>query len=227
MSKTNGSAQSATAEIQEHCGVHGADCTFAEKLMQCQQELKALEAFVRMDELTGLFNYRHFLHSLDAEMERVQRSGLSLSLIMLDVDYFKKFNDRWGHEAGNVALRELAQTVQGTLRRTDVPCRYGGEEFAILLPDTSIVAAVNLAERLRRNIADIRLTIAGEQVQITASFGVDCFTEHEIIDATGFVARTDALLYSAKEAGRNCVRHAPSPIESHVSSEERDLLLGD
>ncbi len=213
-------------ELEQHCSVHGDHCPFAEELHKCQEELVALHAFVRMDELTGLFNYRHFVHSLDVEMERVRRSGLSLSLIMMDVDHFKEFNDRWGHESGNIALKQLARTVQATVRRSDIPCRYGGEEFAILLPDTVITDAVRLAERLRSNISEISLTIEGEQISLSASFGVDAFSENENLDATRFIARADSYLYAAKEAGRNCVRHAPSRLETHVSNEERDLLLG-
>ncbi len=211
---------------EERCPVHGDDCPFAEKLLKCQEEFLALQSFVRLDELTGLFNYRHFMHSIAVEFERVRRSGLVLSLIMMDVDHFKSFNDLWGHESGNTALRELARTVQATVRRADIPCRYGGEEFTILLPHTPLSAAVNLAERLRTNIENMTLNISGEKVKMTASFGVDCFTENDTIDASHFIARADAYLYSAKQSGRNCVRHAPTRDETSVSNEERDLLLG-
>lgn len=209
------------------CAAHGDACPFSEKLSQCQVELATLQEFVRLDELTGLFNYRHFLHSIESELDRVRRSGLGLSLMMLDIDYFKKFNDRWGHEAGNVALKALGRAVQTTVRRTDIPCRYGGEEFAIILPDTPLVDAVNLAERLRSNIEALRITVGGEAVSITASFGVDTFAANDVADASGFVARVDALLYEAKKAGRNCVRHAPFRTETHVSNEERDLLFAE
>ncbi len=227
MPKKSHVVQPSEDKSQAQCAVHGSNSPFAEKLVRCQEELMALQSYVRLDELTGLFNYRHFMHSIEAEFERVRRSGLVLSLIILDVDDFKDFNDRWGHEVGNLALKELARTVQSTVRRADIPCRYGGEEFAILLPDTPLPAAVGLAERLRGNIHSIVLDIDGEKVSISASFGVDCFTASDNIDVTRFIANTDAFLYSAKEAGRNCVRHASSLLETSVSNEERDLLLGD
>ena len=212
---------------QAQCSVHGDDCPHAEKLRECQTELMALQSFVRLDELTGLFNYRHFMHSIEAEFERVRRSGQTLSLIMMDVDHFKAFNDRWGHEGGNIALREVSRIVHSTVRRTDIPCRYGGEEFAILLPDTPLAAAISLAERLRSNIADMALNIDGKAIHISASFGVDCFSVSDNVDVTRFVAKTDAFLYEAKQAGRNCVKHAPARLETSVSNEERNLLLSD
>lgn len=225
MSTKNSSPESLQVTPSQGCAVHGETCPFSMELTQCQVEIAVLQEFVRLDELTGLFNYRHFLHSIESEVDRVRRSGLGLSLMMLDIDHFKKFNDRWGHEAGNVALKALGRAVQTTVRRTDIPCRYGGEEFAVILPDTPLIDAVNLAERLRSNIEALRITVGDDAVSITVSFGVDAFTANEMVDASSFVSRVDAFLYEAKEAGRNCVRHAPSRSETHVSNEERDLLF--
>ncbi len=209
------------------CPVHGALCPYEEELMDLREEVQALSTQVRTDELTGLYNYRHFLHSIDLEMERGRRSGHPVSLIILDLDHFKEFNDHYGHEFGNLALQHVARIVLTTLRRLDIPCRYGGEEFAIILPNTPLHAAISLAERLRLSIEQTPLVVADEPVRITASFGVDWLRPYEKGDLTQFVARADAWLYKAKEAGRNTVRHPEDVSETHVSKEERDFLLGD
>ena len=225
MSTTNSLPKSLQVTPSQGCAVHNEFCPFSEELSRCRLELATLQELVRLDELTGLFNYRHFLYSIEAVLDRVRRSGLSLSLIMLDIDHFKKLNDCWGHEAGNVALKALGRAVQATVRRTDIPCRYGGEEFAIILPDTSLTAAINLAEHIRTIIEALSITVNESAVSVTASFGVGTFTANEMVDATGFVTGVDTLLYDAKRAGRNCVRHAPNRLETHVSNEERDFLF--
>ena len=209
------------------CPVHGDSCPFADEVVKLRQEVQALNTMVRVDELTGLYNYRHFLQSMDLEMERSRRSGHPVSLILLDIDHFKSFNDHWGHEVGNIALAHVARIISNSLRRLDIPCRYGGEEFAIILPDTSLHAAIKLAERLRVRLVGSPLQVEDQSVVVTASFGVDCLGSLEQIDAGAFVARVDTWLYQAKDTGRNCVRHAPDREETHVSKDERDLLLGD
>lgn len=226
MTKTPVSAAS-SPELSEDCPVHGDTCPFSDKLEVLQQEVKRLNTQLRIDELTGLYNYRHFLQSLDLEMERSRRSGHPVSLAIMDLDHFKSFNDRWGHEAGNQALLHVARILRNSLRRLDIPCRYGGEEFAIILPSTSLNAAIKLAERLRLRIAESVLHMDNQELVVTASFGVDCMKSTERIDVPGFVARTDHWLYEAKKDGRNSVRHAPEYPETQVNKDERDLLLGD
>lgn len=208
------------------CSLYAEGCAYALDLKSVKEELAGLNALVSTDELTGLFNFRHFQRSIDLEMERTRRSGHSMSLIMMDLDHFKSFNDRWGHECGNLTLQHVSRIIQSTLRRLDIACRYGGEEFAIILPDTSLHAAINLAQRLRLNIHDSPLMLEDQSVMVTASLGVDVFTPSDNDDVSRFVARTDAWLYEAKNAGRNCVHHAVDREETHVSKEERDFLLG-
>lgn len=227
MSKSISQPQNGSEVLQLPCSRNAENCPFARELDAVKEELVGLNALVRTDELTGLFNFRHFQQSIDLEMERTRRSGHAVSLLMLDLDHFKSLNDRWGHECGNLALKQVSRIIENTLRRLDIPCRYGGEEFAIILPDTSLHAAINLADRLRQSIQESTLVFNEETIQVTASVGVDTFAKNDSDDVARFVARTDAWLYAAKQAGRNCVHHALDRIETHVSKEERDLLLGD
>lgn len=227
MSKFSSQPKIGSEVLRVPCSDNGESCPFVLELTAVKEELVGLNALVRTDELTGLFNFRHFQHSIDLEMERTRRSGHAMSLLMFDLDHFKKLNDRWGHECGNFILKQVSRIIEKTLRRLDIPCRYGGEEFAIILPDTSLHAAIKLAERLRLNIQDSALMFGQETVQVTTSIGVDVFTENDNDDVVRFVARTDAWLYAAKQAGRNRVHHAPDREETHVSKEERDFLLND
>lgn len=226
MSKFNTQSKVGGEVLQPSCSGNVVDCPFVLELETVKEELVGLNALVRTDELTGVFNFRHFQQSIDLEMERTRRSGHPMSLLIVDLDYFKKLNDRWGHECGYFTLKQVSRIIEKTLRRLDIPCRYGGEEFAIILPDTSLHAAINLANRLRQSIEDSALMYEQEAIQVTASIGVDVFTKNDNDDVVRFVARTDAWLYAAKQAGRNRVHHAPDREETHVSKEERDLLLG-
>jgi len=203
----------------------GDACPMQAELTRLRRELETLRTLVHTDELTGLFNYRHFTQSLDLEMERSRRSGKPVALLMLDLDHFKRFNDTWGHEVGNKTLRHVARLIQNTVRRLDIPCRYGGEEFAIILPDTSLHAACVLAERLRSVVADTPLPLEEKELALHCSIGVDVHTSADRDDARGFVRRADAWLLQAKTQGRNRVCHAVERAATHVGGEERDLLL--
>lgn len=227
MSKSISQSEISTTSERVLCDGTAENCRFVLELEAVKGELVGLNNLVRTDELTGLFNFRHFQYSIDLEMERARRSGHSVSLLMLDLDHFKALNDRHGHECGNYTLKQVSQIIQRALRRLDIPCRYGGEEFAIILPDTSLHAAIHLANRLRQSIEEMGLVFNGEDINVTASIGVDVFTTKDKDDVQRFVARTDAWLYAAKQAGRNRVHHALEREETHVSKEERDFLLGD
>ncbi len=203
----------------------GDACPLQTELASLRSELETLRALVHTDALTGLFNYRHFTRTLDLEMERSRRSGKPVALLMIDLDHFKRFNDTWGHEAGNMALRHVARLIQNTVRRLDIPCRYGGEEFAIILPDTSLHAACVLAERLRALVAGTPVHWDGSAIELSCSIGVDVHTAADRDDAGGFVRRADAWLLQAKTQGRNRVCHPAERPPTHVESGERDMLL--
>lgn len=160
------------------------------------------------DGLTGLKNYRAFQERLADEVATGLRDGRPLSLILLDVDEFKSYNDRFGHPEGDEALRKVAEVLRSIARGTDLVARYGGEEFAVLLPEVDEKGALAVAERLRAAIQGAPWT----KRNVTASFGVATWGEED--DADRLVARADAALYQAKKAGRNRVRRVDFPGEN-------------
>jgi diguanylate cyclase (GGDEF)-like protein len=157
------------------------------------------------DGLTGLYNHRHFHERLALEVERSQRSGLPLSLLMLDVDHFKQFNDLFGHPAGDEVLRQLARVLADARRVNDVVARYGGEEFAVILVDTAKFTAAKVAERLRERVSANDFSEASSRAnRISVSVGVATYPD-DGRDAEALVLAADAALYAAKRAGRNRV----------------------
>ena len=163
-----------------------------------------LEEMATIDSKTGLANYRLFVKRLHEEWVRAERYGQALSLVMLDLDDFKKINDTLGHQAGDRALREFAMLVSGGARATDLPARYGGEEFAVLLPHTEGERAERVAERIRAAVADFTFLEADHRLRITVSAGVATFpSSSAIVSAEHLVAAADRALYAAKKAGKN------------------------
>jgi diguanylate cyclase (GGDEF)-like protein len=162
------------------------------------------------DELTGLFNTRGFAIAANRLFGQAMRYGRPASVLMIDSDHLKTVNDSHGHEAGNRLLRQVANAVQAELRATDVPARYGGDEFIVLLPETPPKGALDVAERIRNAIGARPLAIDGRSIAATVSIGVACYPEDgRSLDA--LAARADRALYRAKEEGRNRVaRFKPS-----------------
>jgi diguanylate cyclase (GGDEF)-like protein len=156
------------------------------------------------DELTGLFNRRRFDEVLDTEVERAKRFGQPMALVLLDIDDFKLVNDTYGHQQGDVVLREVARVLRESCREIDEPARYGGEELAVVLPGTDLHGAYLLAERVRQGVEALRLPliVADGEIQVTASLGVAALPE-SADDQDGLVAAADAAMYDAKRAGKN------------------------
>lgn len=211
------------------CPLGDTSCQFLQELSTLRQEVDVLKEQVRTDALTGLYNFRFFSDALPLEMERASRSFQPLSLIVLDIDHFKGFNDHWGHEVGNRALSHVAQLIGLTIRKLDFACRFGGEEFVILLPNTDLRQAMNVAERLREIIANTPLLHEQDSITITASLGVDEYRGNYSDSPESFLERVDAWLYQAKHAGRNCVNGPVIPsadVGTTVTIEEKDALFG-
>ncbi len=161
-----------------------------------------LERWATTDPLTELFNRRHFYELADHELERSQRIGSPLSFAILDIDYFKNINDKFGHLVGDTVLIILAKLLKKQLRSIDLCCRYGGEEFVICLPDTGSEDAKDVAERIRLAICQESILAEGEtDLFISASLGVATGLNGEKVEST--LKRADVALYQAKNAGRN------------------------
>lgn len=173
-------------------------------------EKRRLMKLATKDSMTGLFNIGHFKLLLSAELKSIKlRRNKDLSIIMVDVDFFKKINDTFGHQAGDEVLRAVAETLRETSRSLDVACRYGGEEFILMLPGASAENAEKVAEKIRKALEDRKFTLGEKKTPhaVTASFGVATHNGTEAPD--DFIKRADKALYHAKETGRNKVCRAP------------------
>jgi len=165
----------------------------------------SLREIARTDSLTGLSNRRHLDETLGKEFERAHRYGQPLGLLLLDIDQFKSLNDTYGHSRGDQVLRALGRLLKEHFRDVDHPCRFGGEEFAVVLPGTGLAAAMETAERLRRRIESSNFS----GLPITMSIGVSALPEIKVNDAESLLVAADRALYEAKRTGRNkvCLAH--------------------
>ena len=181
-----------------------------------RDDLQTLEKFAYVDALTGLFNRRHFDQSLTAAIARALRHAEPLCLIMADIDRFKRVNDLYGHLAGDDVLRALGGVMAKLVRREDVLVRFGGEEFAMILPSTTIEEAVLCAERMRLAVEKLSVPLEqGAPINVTVSLGVAGFVWEEATES--FIAAADSALYRAKLLGRNRVEARPGPAVSRPS----------
>lgn len=162
------------------------------------------------DGVTGCFNRTHAMRLLETELQRARRQETPLALIMLDLDHFKAVNDTHGHLCGDALLTAVGQRIRDTLRNSDTKCRYGGEEFLVVLPDTPRRGALHVAEALRQQLAELSVTWIGEKVSVTASVGLAMAMPTEG-DAMALIGRADAALYRAKKGGRNQVCETELP----------------
>lgn len=185
------------------------------KVRALKAELKEknarLETLVREDPLTGLKNRRAFDELLLHHFQQAERYRAPLALAMVDIDHFKLINDRFGHPVGDKILRAVAQLLVATARVQDVVVRYGGEEFAILMPHTDVPGALLAAERHRKRVASLDATEWDGPSSLTASFGVAAAPRADVVRAEGLVERADAALYRAKARGRNAVEADAPP----------------
>jgi two-component system cell cycle response regulator len=211
------------------CPLGAEECPLCAEVQRLHGECERLHELSHTDPLTGVFNRRHLMAALDQERERTRRTGLPTSLIMIDLDHFKRINDTYGHQAGDEALKWTSQLWRNSLRRIDILCRYGGEEFAVILPGTRLNAAVRAAKRLQAAMEKAPVTLQGRSVPLTASFGVDTYLHTEELTSRAFLKRTDHYLLEAKIKGRNQVccqkpEKAREPLE--VTVDERAALFG-
>ena len=157
--------------------------------------------------MTGLFSHHFFEKNLDEELERARRYKATFSLVMFDIDHFKKFNDTYGHLQGDRIIREIARLLCKSIRQVDFPARYGGEEFAVILPAVDIKGALVVAERLRKRVEAFDFTSldGGGPLHVTISLGVTEFDAESAYASSEIVREADRALYQSKEHGRNRV----------------------
>jgi len=215
-------------DSQEKCPSTNQVCPVFDEVRHLREECKRLQELTQVDTLTGLFNFRYLMMALEGEMERTRRTGLSTGLIMSDVDHFKRINDTHGHESGNKALQWIGKVWHEKLRRIDMACRYGGEEFVVILPGTRLPQAIRAAERLRFALENSPLRLNGKPVRLTASFGVDAYRGRKKLTVEAFVKQTDHFLLEAKAKGRNRVCYDENKITLAIEGltpDERHALF--
>ena len=169
---------------------------------------RTLSEISARDALTGLYNRWYVMEKIDSEMNRALRHGSPMSVLMLDLDHFKRVNDSFGHSVGDEVLKNVGQVLRESCRVYDVPGRYGGEEFCIVLPDTRVGNTKAVAERIRSRLASTELPVGTTSIIVTASIGVagmDSVADEGVVSAAALLDRADRALYSAKHHGRNRV----------------------
>ena len=172
---------------------------------ELQEKNKLLEELVKKDGLTNLYNHRYFHDRMVEEFNRCKRYGLSVSCVFMDIDFFKKINDTYGHQAGDEILKKLAEIILANIRDVDIAARYGGEEFALILPHTSIANAAKFSERVRSSVDETDFRFDGNSIKVTVSLGIASFPAHHPNTHTDIIRFADEALYAAKTAGRNRV----------------------
>jgi two-component system, cell cycle response regulator len=183
------------------------------KIKELQDELRnanrLLTELSNTDPLTSLYNRRFLFESFGKELQRAARKKGELAVLILDIDHFKKINDGYGHQQGDLVLARVAGTLLSHLRNYDIPARYGGEEFVVILPDSSLKDAMMVAERLRTAVSDMTFPLPMNGLKVTASFGVAAYSPSGANTVDALIREADAALYVAKSGGRNRVVAAP------------------
>jgi len=176
------------------------------RLVQFQDQTRQrVSHHATLDPLTSAFNRRHFLQLVDREWSRAKRYNMDCAMLLMDVDHFKRVNDTHGHLCGDRLLREIARVSGETLRQADVLARFGGEEFAVFLPHTDPLGALDVAERIRERVEQLDFRWEERDVPVSVSLGVASL-QYEHLTLDHLIHDADEALYSAKAAGRNCVR---------------------
>jgi diguanylate cyclase (GGDEF)-like protein len=207
-----GDLVAAVAQIARQLAeAHQRTVALEETRRRLREQNSLLRELAVVDELTGLHNRRFFERRLAYELDRFERYRHALGVVVFDVDHFKRINDTHGHPAGDEVLRRLSQVARETVRRVDILARWGGEEFTVLLPDTSASGAAAAAERLRVAVEKAEIVVDGVRIPVTISAGSAATFEGWGGDAEGLVRAADQALYRAKQEGRNRVVSAPLP----------------
>ena len=193
------------ARVATHLAIRKLIVDLENEIARRKEYEAELERMATVDPLTNIYNRRFFFERSEEELERSKRYTTPLSLILFDIDHFKQVNDTHGHLVGDQVLANLAALCQDAIRSVDILARYGGEEFIILMPDSTIAAAYNAAERLREQVATTNLTDGQINLTTTISLGVSSWDNEEATDLKTLIDQADQALYHSKESGRNRV----------------------
>ncbi|MBE9531974.1 MAG: sensor domain-containing diguanylate cyclase [Proteobacteria bacterium] len=180
----------------------------ANRFEELKKEKEKLKEISISDPLTGIYNHNYFYQRLEEEFGRASRYGMPLSVVMMDIDNFKKINDTFGHRVGDKVLKKIANILKKSVRKSDLIARYGGEEFAEILTYTQKNGAAEEAERIRNLVSEITFTEENIELTVTLSLGVAEYHPDNTADSGELVNRADKALYQAKNAGKNCVKVA-------------------
>lgn len=173
-----------------------------EKLIETNRKFREM---AYRDELTGLYNHRYFLETMEKELERTKRYERGLALLFFDIDFFKRINDNYGHLGGDLVLRNIAQYIDKTMRASDVVVRYGGDEFAVIMPETDKNGLMIFAERIRRGVEEMAINLDGDIVKVTISIGAALCKGGSEIDSRKLLEAADRANYLGKRGGRNMI----------------------
>ncbi|HEX5393530.1 MAG TPA: diguanylate cyclase [Rhodocyclaceae bacterium] len=199
-----------TARKQAELDLRKVNMDLQLRLLEILELRERLENQAIRDSLTGLYNRHHLDDTFERELARARREGMPLAVVLLDVDHFKQLNDTYGHRAGDTVLKAMAALLSSDVRAEDFICRYGGEEFLVILPGMGLDIAAERAERWRVAIAEMRVPVRSTTLQITGSFGIASYPDQGL-DADRLIQAADTALYRAKHNGRNRVELAQSP----------------
>ena len=207
MSDDEGSgAQSLSALVNRISELEARVAQLQRENLELIMKNRVLAEVSARDALTGLYNRWYVMEKIESEMNRSLRHGSPVALLMLDIDHFKRINDSFGHAAGDQVLKSFGQVLRESCRVYDVPGRYGGEEFCIVLPETRVGSTTAVAERIRQRLASSRFDVGGDRVAITASIGIAGMDANDgLVSSAALIERADRALYSAKNHGRNRV----------------------
>jgi len=179
----------------------------ADVLALCIERISLYERLQRLsiyDSLTGAYNRRYFMTRYDDEFSRAAKYKLSLSLLIIDLDHFKQINDTYGHLSGDMVLKKVSSMIRESIREVDFSCRFGGEEFAVVLSETDKAGVLMVAERIRVRISSENIIVFEDAIKVTASIGVACYPDNTI-QSDMLIELADKMLYQAKKSGRNIV----------------------
>jgi diguanylate cyclase (GGDEF)-like protein len=186
--------------------------------LRARKEYDRMTKMVELDALTCLYNRRSFDQRLEEEFSRAERYNRELSLIMLDIDHFKTVNDTYGHQVGDIVLKQVADLIQKNVRKSDIPYRYGGEEFVILAPETDVAGVKTCAERIRASCERYRFGKGKKPILITISEGFSCYQLDSASSPEDLLHKADSALYQAKAAGGNCIAATPQRCSKDINA---------